>query len=134
MAVLAGGHVVLISVVLKKDQTSNTLQHLELSGEALDPGENHHPVEVLILDRSKERPQVHLLLFTQTIDDAFIAVSLNDFVQPIQDDSLFVHYQEHDFHIAIYHASIAGKRIRFKPENTCRTVKSLWQNPLTRST
>jgi hypothetical protein len=98
-----------------------------LSGEALDPGEKSPPGRSFDTRQKQGTAPGSSAVVYQTIDDAFIAVSLNDFVQPIQNDSLFVHYQEHDFHIAIYHASIAGKH-QVQTKNTCRTVKSLWQN------
>ena len=79
--------------MLEEHQPGNALEHPQLRGQALDPGEDHHAVERLIVNRSQKRPEIHLLLLAQTVDDAFITVLLHDVVEPVENDPLLVHHQ-----------------------------------------
>ncbi len=91
--VFAGAHVVLISIVLKKDQTRNALEHRALASKPFDPGEDHHPVVALIVDRGEKWPEIQLLLLAQAKDDAVVAMLPHGFVQTVQYDALFIHHQ-----------------------------------------
>ncbi|MNN44547.1 hypothetical protein D3C81_1588420 [compost metagenome] len=91
--------------MFKEDQPGDAFEHLQLRCQAFDPGENHHAIESLVIDRGQKRPQIQLLFFAQTIDETLITVLLHDVVEPVENDPLLVHHQEHDFHRLIDHAT-----------------------------